>query len=537
MDSMATLLTALVDVDPDIHYEYIRTEICTSLKLHKQWSNLVLRYTPPSFVVLTFTHANRGLSLEVFTYTEEVLENRNFSPEEVMTDATVGGILELLNAFPRPCIGIKEEEVITSSLDRILIEKMRGALVYRSRQCLRIIKDDLEQTSDELAVQKDRCSACLCLFDTDVKQEDSVVQQDYQPPDGHHPDQAEDAVLFEKLEHYGIREEFYEPEPEEEEEFEGEKEDYTDVKKENKRRQWKICSMEYCNKKFKTLKSLNKHKQVVHSDTPVFSCPVSACLKEFAEPMDRKMMAHLARAHPNDQKARILLESHVSIKCKTCEDVQGSLLELREHERNCRQSATCELCGQVYSSASTLKVHKRTNHSDECFVCQEPDCRKRLKTKASLLDHMSSVHRNEKLYVCHGCGKNFKYRHQRRMCENKHVGKFIHPCTLCDKKFNDKRRFQQHMRVHTGEKPFMCPICNFRCARMDNLNLHTKKAHGVTCKEAEGMTGISCNRTQAVTLLPGQTLTNLQDSSDKLQINSDQTIENAFTVILQPLKQ
>ena len=32
-----------------------------------------------------------------------------------------------------------------------------------------------------------------------------MVQQDYQPPDGHHPDQAEDAVLFEKLEHYGIR--------------------------------------------------------------------------------------------------------------------------------------------------------------------------------------------------------------------------------------------------------------------------------------------------------------------------------------------
>ena len=42
-----------------------------------------------------------------------------------------------------------------------------------------------------------------------------------------------------------------------------------------------------------------------------------------------------------------------------------------------------------------------------------------------------------------------------------------------------------------GEKPFLCPLCSYRCSRMDNLNIHTKKSHGLSVHEAEQQTGVS----------------------------------------------
>ncbi|XP_026527516.1 zinc finger and BTB domain-containing protein 41 [Notechis scutatus] len=48
-------------------------------------------------------------------------------------------------------------------------------------------------------------------------------------------------------------------------------------------------------------------------------------------------------------------------------------------------------------------------------------------------------------------------------------------CPKCDKTFDRPGKFESHARVHTGEKPFECDICQQRYSTKSNLTVHRKK--------------------------------------------------------------
>ena len=57
--------------------------------------------------------------------------------------------------------------------------------------------------------------------------------------------------------------------------------------------------------------------------------------------------------------------------------------------------------------------------------------------------------------------------------------------------------------LFSGEKPWHCPLCPFRCNRRDNLNLHTKKVHKTSLTDAEQATGKSAKaEVTQLSLLP-----------------------------------
>ncbi|XP_019901652.1 zinc finger protein 711 isoform X1 [Esox lucius] len=59
-----------------------------------------------------------------------------------------------------------------------------------------------------------------------------------------------------------------------------------------------------------------------------------------------------------------------------------------------------------------------------------------------------------------------------------HSKNFAHVCVECAKGFRHPSELKKHMRTHTGEKPYCCTHCDFRCADQSNLKTHIKSKHG-----------------------------------------------------------
>jgi uncharacterized Zn-finger protein len=47
-----------------------------------------------------------------------------------------------------------------------------------------------------------------------------------------------------------------------------------------------------------------------------------------------------------------------------------------------------------------------------------------------------------------------------------------YPCRYCGKLIRNKFDLSIHERSHTGERPFVCPVCNKGCSTKSNLKAH-----------------------------------------------------------------
>lgn len=65
--------------------------------------------------------------------------------------------------------------------------------------------------------------------------------------------------------------------------------------------------------------------------------------------------------------------------------------------------------------------------------------------------------------------KEFYGRSKTRIVLKRHI------CELCGKRLLKKSDLERHVRVHTGEKPFMCSACRQRFSQKHSLDVHRRK--------------------------------------------------------------
>ncbi|XP_060562717.1 zinc finger and BTB domain-containing protein 24-like [Ruditapes philippinarum] len=163
-------------------------------------------------------------------------------------------------------------------------------------------------------------------------------------------------------------------------------------------------------------------------------------------------------------------------------------VSVEKKSKNIKDLQECDICGFRPKESGTYYIHYHKYfrhqiplpkgwHAYKCDLCQ-----KEFFTKFQLREH-KLIHFEDNPFVCEQCGSGFRSR----TCLNSHVfhkhsSIRKHKCPDCPKTFKTATQMKVHQRVHTGEKPFLCPVelCNYRSTTRGNMKLHLNSKHKLT---------------------------------------------------------
>ncbi|KAK3798841.1 hypothetical protein RRG08_007198 [Elysia crispata] len=109
-----------------------------------------------------------------------------------------------------------------------------------------------------------------------------------------------------------------------------------------------------------------------------------------------------------------------------------------------------------------------------------PICGKTFTLAANLPKHMK-LHSGERPYICSVCGCSFPrsdYLKNHMRAAHLHSEQVSLSCTQCGETFPSLRLLEEHVDdVHNGMRPFCCNLCNYSCLQLPDLKRHMKAKH------------------------------------------------------------
>ncbi|KAI5234582.1 hypothetical protein MUG91_G222n17 [Manis pentadactyla] len=162
----------------------------------------------------------------------------------------------------------------------------------------------------------------------------------------------------------------------------------------------------------------------------------------------------------------------------------------------------CPQCSKSFASASRLSRHRRAVHGPperrhRCGVCG-----KGFKKLVHVRNHLRT-HTGERPFQCHSCGKTFASLANLSRHQLTHTGVRPYQCLDCGKRFTQSSNLQQHRRLH------LRPVAFARAPRLPITGLYNKSPYycGTCGRWFHAMAGLRLHqrvhaRARAMTLQP-----------------------------------
>uniref|UniRef100_A0A3Q4GM86 Zinc finger protein 135-like n=1 Tax=Neolamprologus brichardi TaxID=32507 RepID=A0A3Q4GM86_NEOBR len=96
-----------------------------------------------------------------------------------------------------------------------------------------------------------------------------------------------------------------------------------------------------------------------------------------------------------------------------------------------------------------------------------------LRTPQSLEDHMRT-HTGDRPFVCKDCGRRFVERSGWRQHMKIHTGEKPYKCQVCEKAFLRSHHLKCHLTTHSGKKEYSCSECGKEFGLKSSLDLHLR---------------------------------------------------------------
>ena len=211
-----------------------------------------------------------------------------------------------------------------------------------------------------------------------------------------------------------------------------------------------VCDYGDCDQVFKTKKSYETHKRVIHLKIRPFVCQYPDC---------------------------------------NFDAINKSQLEKHEVIHSDERPFICEVkgCGKRFKSETTLNAHQKGVHSgpEERFKCDWPGCEYKTARKRHLQNHVTKHVVSEKTIACDWpeCDKMFRLEDQMREHRRIHTAVKRHSCNWpgCQYRTYHAHVLKQHMMIHSDVRSFVCDIddCGKAFKTVASLYGHKKWSHFV----------------------------------------------------------